>query len=53
MLRHWIIVSFGNLFGALGLVLLIYLSHHLDMNLLLIMLDRPPTPGGDTVTRDT
>src|SRR3954466_7739065 len=32
MLRNWAIVWFGNLFGALGLVLLIYLSHHLDMN---------------------
>src|SRR3954469_21444007 len=32
MLRNWIIIWFGNLFGALGLVLLIYLSHHLDMN---------------------
>jgi formate transporter len=32
MLRNWTIVWFGNLFGALGLVVLIYLSHHLDMN---------------------
>lgn len=32
MLRNWIIVWFGNLFGALGLVVLVYLSHHLDMN---------------------
>jgi formate/nitrite transporter len=32
VLRNWTIVWFGNLFGALGLVLLIYLSHHLDMN---------------------
>ena len=32
MLRNWSIVWFGNLFGALGLVILIYFSHHLDMN---------------------
>jgi formate transporter len=32
MLRNWTIVWFGNLFGALGLVVLIFLSHHLDMN---------------------
>src|SRR5215468_4346236 len=32
MVRNWTIVWFGNLFGALGLVVLIYLSHHLDMN---------------------
>lgn len=32
MLRNWVIVWLGNLFGALGLVVLIYLSHHLDMN---------------------
>lgn len=32
MLRNWTVVWFGNLLGALGLVLLIFLSHHLDMN---------------------
>jgi formate transporter len=32
MLRNWTIVWFGNLLGALGLVVLIFLSHHLDMN---------------------
>jgi formate/nitrite transporter len=32
MLRNWIIVWFGNLVGALGLVCLVFFSHHLDMN---------------------
>jgi formate transporter len=32
MLRNWIIVWFGNLVGALGLVVLVFFSHHLDMN---------------------
>src|SRR4029453_4324061 len=32
MLRNWTIVWFGNLFGALGLIVLVYFSHHLDMN---------------------
>jgi formate/nitrite transporter len=32
MLRNWIIVWFGNLIGSLGLVGLVFFSHHLDMN---------------------
>ncbi|QIO34892.1 formate/nitrite transporter family protein [Bradyrhizobium sp. 1(2017)] len=32
MLRNWTIVWLGNLLGALGLVVLVYFSHHLDMN---------------------
>jgi len=32
MLRNWGIVYFGNLVGALGLAVLVLLSHHLDMN---------------------
>ena len=32
MLRNWAIVYVGNFFGAAGLVILILLSHHLDMN---------------------
>jgi len=32
MLRNWLIVYCGNLVGALGLVVLVLLSHHLDMN---------------------
>jgi len=32
MLRNWIIVYFGNFFGALGLIILVFYSHHLDMN---------------------
>ena len=32
MLRNWVIVYFGNLVGALGLVFLVFFSHHLDMN---------------------
>jgi formate transporter len=32
ILRNWTIVWLGNFFGALGLVVLVYFSHHLDMN---------------------
>src|SRR3974390_1019913 len=32
MLRNWVIVYFGNLVGALGLVVLVFFSHHLAMN---------------------
>jgi formate transporter len=32
MLRNWTIVWLGNLFGALGLIVLVFFSHHLDMN---------------------
>ena len=32
MLRNWIIVYFGNLIGSLGLVVLVFFSHHFDMN---------------------
>src|ERR1700741_2306787 len=32
MLRNWVIVYFGNLIGAIGLGILVFLSHHLDMN---------------------
>jgi formate/nitrite transporter len=32
MLRNWTIVWFGNLLGALGLIVLVLFSHHLDMN---------------------
>jgi formate/nitrite transporter len=32
MLRNWIVVYFGNLIGALGLVILVFFSGHLDMN---------------------
>ena len=32
MLHNWTIVWFGNLVGALGLVVLVFFSHHLDMN---------------------
>ena len=32
MLRNWVVVYFGNLIGAVGLVILVLLSHHLDMN---------------------
>ena len=32
MLRNWVIVYFGNLVGALGVAVLVLLSHHLDMN---------------------
>ncbi|MCA1454664.1 formate/nitrite transporter family protein [Bradyrhizobium sp. BRP22] len=32
MLRNWAIVYVGNLVGSLGLVFLVFFSHHLDMN---------------------
>ncbi len=32
MLRNWTIVWLGNLVGALGLVIFVFFSHHLDMN---------------------
>jgi formate/nitrite transporter len=32
MLRNWTIVWLGNLIGALGLIVLVFFSHHLDMN---------------------
>src|SRR6185295_11784194 len=32
MLRNWVVVYFGNLVGSLGLVILVFFSHHLDMN---------------------
>src|SRR4051812_31233890 len=32
MLRNWMIVYAGNLLGALGLIGLVFYSHHLDMN---------------------
>ncbi|WP_051335007.1 formate/nitrite transporter family protein [Bradyrhizobium sp. Ai1a-2] len=32
MLRNWVVVYCGNLVGSLGLVVLVFLSHHLDMN---------------------
>ena len=32
MLRNWAVVYVGNLVGALGLVVLVFFSHHLDMN---------------------
>jgi len=32
MLRNWAIVWFGNLIGALGLIILVFFSHHLEMN---------------------
>jgi len=32
MLRNWAIVYLGNFVGALGLIVLVYHSHHLDMN---------------------
>lgn len=32
MLRNWVIVYFGNLLGALGLIVMVYFSHHLEMN---------------------
>jgi formate/nitrite transporter len=32
VLRNWVIVYFGNLVGSLGLVVLVFFSHHLDMN---------------------
>src|SRR4051812_44254818 len=32
MLRNWTIVWLGNLLGSLGLVVLVFFSHHLEMN---------------------
>src|ERR1700752_2436041 len=32
MLRNWTIVYLGNFVGALGLIVLIFYSHHLEMN---------------------
>ena len=32
MLRNWLVVYVGNFIGAVGLVVLVFLSHHLDMN---------------------
>jgi formate/nitrite transporter len=32
VLRNWLVVYCGNLVGALGLVILVLFSHHLDMN---------------------
>jgi formate/nitrite transporter len=32
ILRNWVLVYFGNLVGALGLVLLVFFSHHVEMN---------------------
>ena len=32
MLGNWTIIWFGNLLGALGLIVLVFFSHHLDMN---------------------
>ncbi|WP_426526273.1 formate/nitrite transporter family protein [Bradyrhizobium sp. McL0615] len=32
MLRNWVIVYLGNFLGALGLIVLVFYSHHLDMN---------------------
>lgn len=32
MLRNWVVIYFGNLIGSVGLVGLVFLSHHLDMN---------------------
>jgi formate transporter len=32
MLRNWTVVWFGNLLGSLGLIVLVFLSHHLDLN---------------------
>src|SRR5258705_12089754 len=32
MLRNWVIVYFGNLMGSLGLVVLVFFSHQLDLN---------------------
>jgi formate transporter len=32
VLRNWAIVYVGNFVGAAGLVVLVFLSHHLDMN---------------------
>ena len=32
MLRNWTIVWLGNFLGSLGLVVLVFFSHHLEMN---------------------
>jgi formate transporter len=32
MLRNWTIVYLGNFVGALGLIVLVFYSHHLDLN---------------------
>ena len=32
ILRNWLVVFFGNFIGASGLALLVFLSHHSDMN---------------------
>src|SRR4051795_4706243 len=32
ILRNWVIVYFGNFVGSMGLVGLVFFSHHLDMN---------------------
>jgi formate/nitrite transporter len=32
MLRNWLVVYLGNIVGAVGLAVLVLLSHHLDMN---------------------
>jgi formate transporter len=32
MLRNWTVVWFGNLIGSLGLIILVFFSHHLEMN---------------------
>src|ERR1700761_2780130 len=32
MLRNWTIVWFGNFVGSLGLLILVFFSHHLDLN---------------------
>ncbi|HXP97511.1 MAG TPA: formate/nitrite transporter family protein [Telmatospirillum sp.] len=32
VLRNWVVVWIGNLVGALGLVFLVYMAHHMDMN---------------------
>jgi formate transporter len=32
MLRNWVIVYIGNFVGSMGLVVLVFFSHHMDMN---------------------
>jgi formate transporter len=32
ILRNWVVVYFGNLMGSVGLAVLVFLSHHLDIN---------------------
>ncbi|MDR3438355.1 formate/nitrite transporter family protein [Telmatospirillum sp.] len=32
MLRNWVVVWVGNFVGAAGLVFLVYMSHHMEMN---------------------